>query len=158
MSSTFDRVADWNFLCGKRPDFEIGSEKYWQALRDQIARIAEELQEVSEAVEKRDLENLLKEGCDLDVVVCGLNYLAGHDYGGAINEVLDNNDTKYTESFEEAWDAQDHYKRLGIECSLVMIDIDDKIAYYSVHRDKDDKVMKLLNHQKTDLSMFVRYN
>ncbi len=150
MKSTFERVSEWNEAAGKIPA-ERGTEAYWLALENQIERIQEELDETLKAVQERDLVEVLDGGCDLDVTVAGLNFLTDLPYDKAIGRVLDNNDVKLTISIDEAEDAQRHYDGLGIECDVITVTVDDA-TFYSVHRTKDDKIMKLLDHPRVDLS------
>lgn len=121
-------------------------------------------------------QEILDAGCDLDVVVSGANFLAGHDYDGAIDAVLSNNDVKYTGDIKfaqkslEALGADTHeIKRVKIdvsdedqdelaEANYVTFRSDGKLMafVYSVHRIKDDKICKLLDHPKVDLAPFTK--
>ena len=188
--STFERVKRWNLLCGKQAP-SIGTLNYYTVLEQQAARIAEELQELQEAIENsKNLsisdygsactivkdgvcidavateelcnywnQEILDAGCDLDVVVSGANFLSGHKYDGAIDAVLSNNDVKHTTDIDFALKS---CTALGFDKHLV-ISVDDKIdcgtripiVYYSVHRKLDDKICKLIDHPKVDLSPFV---
>jgi hypothetical protein len=120
-------------------------------------------------------QEILDAGCDLDVVVAGVNFLSGHDYEGAIDVVLNNNDVKYTPDIKFAQKSCD---ALGAGHSIkkVRIDIGDEddeelkgLGYitfvsngikqafvYSIHRDSDDKICKLLDHPKVDLEPFTK--
>ena len=128
-------------------------------------------------------QEILDAGCDLDVVVAGTNFISGHDYQGAINSVLDNNDVKYTHILDDASAALAHLgeEDHNIVATKVLIDFDDEnlsitdgienliehgytaqeidgnavVYQYSVHRNSDDKICKLLNHPKVDLSPFM---
>ena len=128
-------------------------------------------------------QEILDAGCDLDVVVAGTNFISGHNYQGAIDTVLGNNDVKYTHILD---DANAALQSLGadthsIVATKVLIDFDDEnlsnddgmenlrehgftveeidgnvaVNQYSVHRNSDDKICKLLNHPKVDLSPFM---
>lgn len=215
MSDTFQRVANWNMICGKMPP-KYGTEEYLDALSNQAERIEEELKELQEAIgncrrlnsskigtkvpvtykglatptlvtlkeRKKWAQEVLDAGCDLDVVVSGLNYLSGHDYSGAITAVLDNNDEKYTHDLTF---AELSLKKYGeghnikqVDCRIdnllsgdqATVEQMDKLGYdlfqdgdgvmfcrlYSVHRDSDDKICKLLNHPSVDLAPFVGGN
>ncbi len=102
-------------------------------------------------------QEILDGGCDMDVVVSGFNILAGHDYAGAIKAVCNENHTKYTEDYEFAHKsmiALEHTTQ-GEEFHIVSV-VEGSKTYYSVHRVKDDKVCKLLNHPKVDLAPFMK--
>lgn len=116
------------------------------------------------SLELRDYWNqeILDAGCDLDVVVSGANFLAGHDYESAINEVLDNNDVKFTCDLDF---AEESLKALGEDTHEIVavqfdgVDEESQISIpllaFSVHRKADDKICKLLNHPRVNLSPFV---
>ena len=155
MISTYDSVAAWNATCGKAPP-PIGTQKYYEALANQIKRIQEELDEFVEGVNNRDIGNMLKEGADLDVVVSGLNYLLGADYTSIISSVLSNNNLKTTTDYATAYDAMEFYSDKGTKCFIYSYeDPTGEITVYSVKREGDDKVMKLLGHPSIDLSALV---
>lgn len=153
--STFERVAYWNTIADKTPS-EVNSESYWAALENQVGRIQEELDETLKAIRERNPVEVLDGGCDLDVTVAGLNFLHGLPYEEAIDRVLSNNDVKVTTDFEVAYDTQKHYETLHhpIECTISQVD-EGGNRYFSVHRLKDDKIMKLLNHPRVDLTDLV---
>ena len=150
--STFERVAHWNTIADKTPA-EIGTDAYWAGLENQVKRIQEELDETLKAIHERNLVEVLDGGCDLDVTVAGLNFLHGLPYEEAIDRVLSNNDVKVTQDFAVAFDAQQHYEGLKhpIECTISQVD-EGGNRYFSVHRLKDDKIMKFLNHPQVDLT------
>ncbi len=150
-TDTFTRVAEWNRRVGKNPH-KVGTQGYWVALKQAADLIAEELAEVYEGIQNRDLANVVKEGSDLDVVVAGLNYQIASNYPLAIDAVLSNNDLKYTEDRAEAEAALEYHKKLGnlVRLELVISDEEDKI-FFSVRRNSDDKIMKFPNHPKTSL-------
>lgn len=193
--NVFQTVMNWNLICGKSAP-EYRSEEYYKALRNQAERIQEELNELTDALDQRDAalaegqltgtiedkidEEILDAGCDLDVVVSGLNFLASHDYMGAITAVLQNNDMKYTHKFSVAKDALEHYgdgheiksvfTRLNPDENISLdmlkdagydVQFQDGVAgvhMYSVHRESDDKICKLLNHPKVDLTPYLAHN
>lgn len=150
MTSTYKEVSEWNLKCGNHPS-TVGSEPYWNALTQQIARIEEELAEVKEAVAKRDLDNLIKEGCDLDVTVSGFNFLLNVDYETAIGRVLVNNDEKVTLNIHKADQWRDHYTSLKVMVCINTSSFGEDL-HYCVKRIEDDKVMKPPSLSKVDLS------
>lgn len=155
MESTYKVVSRWNEAAGKIPA-EKGTPEYWKTLENQVDRIQEELDETKEAIANRDLVELLDGGCDLDVTVAGLNFLTDLPYEEAISRVLANNEAKLTTDFDEADDAVRHYEGLAhpIPCYVVTVTVDDE-TYYSVHREFDDKIMKLLDHPRVSLKDLV---
>jgi hypothetical protein len=120
-------------------------------------------------------QEILDAGCDLDVVVAGLNFLSGHAYSLAIEEVLANNDAKYTGVADFAIDSLESYgdghRIVSTHIEVESSQRDDLLEggfttyvkngllfaiFHTVHRDKDDKIMKLLGHPKVDLIPFTR--
>lgn len=160
MQSTYQRVAEWNNRCNKTP-LEIGTEEYWKSLEDQMERILEEAQETVDAIKARDLTEVLDGGVDMDVVVSGLNYLMGLDYSEAVDRVLSNNDMKYTEDFDVAVETALFYCDKGLECDIqeVLVEGDGMTSmdkeFFSVHRQSDNKIMKLLDHPRVSLADLV---
>lgn len=172
--NTFERVAMWNIICDKQAP-EHGTEAYYKALANQAERIAEELKELVEAINNRDDKEILDAGCDLDVVVAGLNFLHGHDYEGAIDAVLSNNDEKYTYDRRVAEAAllklgtrthNIHEYQIKIDENLSQEERDElditllgDVEYasiYTVHRISDDKICKFLEHPEVNLEEFIK--
>ncbi len=180
LPSPYDRVVQWNSICGKNR-LEIGTQEYFDALTNQLSRIKEELVEFVDEVEKQDynnLENMLKEFCDVLVTVYGAGYMLGLDVIGAMHKVLDNNDTKFTHRKELADEtirqigARDydiyvtympvHLNEGSTEDDLIgggyttkTIDEQLHVELYTVHRKSDDKICKLANHKSMNLEEFV---
>jgi hypothetical protein len=151
--STFENVKSFNERWGKTPP-SIGSDEYWLALENQLERIKEELEETILAVKERNMSEVLDGGCDMDVVVSGFNYLAGHDYEGAIQAVCDENHTKYTTDYDFAEETLETL--YDVDNYDITIVEEGANVYYSVHRISDNKVCKLIGHPKVDLSSFIK--
>ena len=203
--STFDRVAMWNTLCGKlAPEFgtpEYFTTLANQAARIQeeldelidaitIASAITFRMSVNDTGDfkhkgklysptteelRRQHQEILDAGCDLDVVVAGANFLSGHAYGPAIEAVLENNDAKYTPNLEFARISLANYG-VGHSIRSTKVEMDtsqnDELVeggfttyisngklfavVHTVHRDSDDKICKLDNHPKVDLIPYTR--
>lgn len=151
--STFTRVAEWNKRCNKSPAV-LGSDQYWTDLENQLKRIQEELDEAFEAVAIKNMPELLDAGCDLDVTVSGLNFLSGFRYDTAIDRVLTNNDEKYTTDADVAMETSEMYSSRGMPCEVQSV-VDDGEVYHSVHRIKDNKIMKFRGHPTVELEDLV---
>jgi len=153
--TTFNNVKLFNEIWGKTPPV-IGSDEYWAALDNQAKRIQEELDETVRAIANRDMNEVLDGGCDLDVVVSGFNFLHGHEYQGAINAVCGENHTKYTIDYGFAEASFNELYNGNTESHCIVCTHVGGIPRYSIHRNSDDKVCKLLNHPKIDLNEFIR--
>lgn len=154
MESTQERVAQWNTIVGKQPP-AVGTHDYWTALKEQADLIQEELTELYEAIKEKDITEVVDAGCDLDVVVSGLNYLSGSNYGGAITAVLDNNDLKWTTNRDNAYATAEAYEDRGVDCWVSEYLSDGGDYFYAIRRASDGKVMKPFKHPKVDLTPFV---
>jgi len=164
--STIEAVSQWNQFCGKSSLINEDSDTYWAGLKNQAERVKEELDELFAAIAARDSLEVLDAGADLDVVVSGLNFLAGHDYAGAIEAVLDNNDLKYTTDkniaeyvISKLYSADTHeVVKVVAEVKYDGHDQLMQIPIYSVHRLSDDKICKLVDHPTVDLKPFLHEN
>lgn len=149
MTDTFNRVVDFNTKANKLPT-KAGSKEYWLAIENQYKRIEEELNELLEAIQERNIEEVVDAGADLDVVVAGLNFLSGSDYTSVITAVLDNNDLKITQDASKADNWKVFNNDNGIDCRVV-----ETNGYYTVQRNEDNKVLKYGNFPKVDLKEFL---
>lgn len=147
-----NRVAIWNTRCSNTPATR-GTKEWKVAMLNQLKRLQEELDETVKAVEQEDELEVLDGLVDLQVVLDGSVFLSGLDAEKAFDAVMDNNDLKYTQSYDEAFDAVQHYgpDKFNIQ---EYVDKDD-ISYFSVHRNSDNKICKLLEHPKVDLEEFL---
>jgi hypothetical protein len=155
IETTYDKVALWNKRCDKTPA-ETGTEEYWEALSNQAKRIEEELKELTDAIEDRDLVETFDALLDLDVVVSGGLFLSNGDYAGGIEAVLENNDNKYTDRKETAYAVDNHYKDL-VATRVHEVSVGDIFdsKFYSVHRVSDDKILKFPGHPQVNLAPFA---
>ena len=150
----------------------------------QTIQIKGESVTVDDDLREHWMVEILDAGCDLDVTVAGANYLAGHQYGDAIGRVLSNNDEKYTYDRTKAEAAllklgSSTHRIVEVPVRIDIHECDDpevvkdkekmaELGYdtvelygaicvyvYSVHRNEDDKICKLLNHPKVDMSDLI---
>lgn len=152
--NTYEQVAQWNEKAGKKVTPKIGTTAYWKSLADQFNRISEELTELYEAIETKDIKKLVDSGGDLDVTVAGLNYLSGADYPSTINSILSNNDLKINKDKKIVEQWQFYWEANGVECSIVESEVNGE-TYYSLHRDSDDKILKYAKFPEVDLSPYL---
>ncbi len=107
------------------------------------------------------LELLLQSGVEVVDGIADVKYVAaylqtlieslGVDQSGAFNAVCDNNDEKWTTSFElaEKWLSQQ-----TIPC-YIQTSIYNNQMYYTVRKKDGDKVVKYQNFPKVDLTPFI---
>ena len=203
--STFDRVSLWNTVCGKTapefgtPEYFQSLENQSDRIQEELDELTLAITLASYISEKLPVcageqftwngkkyiidvnglneqhQEILDAGCDLDVVVAGVNFLSGHAYSLAIEEVLDNNDVKYTGSLDFAFDSLERYGE-GHRIVSTHVEVESSqrdelnedgfstfvrngklfATFHTVHRDNDDKICKLINHPKVDLIPFTR--
>lgn len=147
-----NRVAIWNTRCSNSP--AVRGTKEWKiAMLNQLERLQEELDETKVAVEQGDELETLDGLVDIRVVLDGAVFLSRLSVDEAFDAVMDNNDLKYTQNYDEAFDAVQHY---GADKFNIQEWVDkDDISYFSVHRNSDNKICKLLDHPKVDLTEFL---
>jgi TusA-related sulfurtransferase len=80
--------------------------------------------------------------------------MCGLEYKSAIERVLDNNELKVVTDRQLVEDSIEPYRQKGIETKIVEVTLEGE-SYYSLHRVEDDKILKLNNHVKVDLSDIV---
>lgn len=151
--NTFERVSEWNARAGNVPE-AVGSDEYFLSLWNQAERVREELNELYEAIAKRDIKGVVDAGLDLDVVVAGVNYLSKCDYTGGIDAVLSNNDLKISTSLEEAEQTVEFYKAQNVETYINEYEGINS-TLFTVKRKSDNKILKYENFPSVDLTPFV---
>ncbi|QDP50297.1 MAG: hypothetical protein Tp178MES00d2C33159851_87 [Prokaryotic dsDNA virus sp.] len=129
----------------------------WKQLKQQAALVYEESLEGFEASRDEDIVELLDAYCDIWYTNTYLGQLLeayGVDIKGAIEAVCSNNSQKYTTSYTYAKESQESLEEKGISC-YIETTVYDGETYYTVCRNEDSKVMKLLHHEKPSLEQFV---
>jgi len=158
----------------------IGTETNYKAVFNQLERVQEELTETFEAI-ANDVNTLLPEDrhegqkwhllpyhtfeqkvelldgvCDQLVVVIGLIAkleALGYDVFGALNEVCENNTSKFTKELIVAQYTQRHYEEeLDTPCTIVY---NEEHKLYGVRRDGDMKLMKPINYKPVNIEKYV---
>lgn len=152
--STMQQVQVWNERAGKSANYKVGSSEYWDAIDNQVARIKEEVDEFIAEVKARNLPNMMKELCDVDVVTSGMMNIIGGSYEDAINVVLRNNEMKLTAEYHVADSWRNHHTDKDGGAYAVSNNTDGFGGYYCVKRLSDDKVMKPPGHPKPDIDQF----
>lgn len=148
------RVSRWNIRCNNHP-MEKGTPEWKQSMLNQLERLQEELDETVAAVNELDELETLDGLVDMQVVLEGVIFLAGMEeqQEEAFDRVMDNNDLKYTHDYEEAILSVEF---MGVDNFHIQEYTDsNNRSFYSVHRNKDNKICKLLNHPRVDLSDLV---
>ncbi len=118
-----------------------------------VSLIQEELNELKEAIEDKDLVEVADALCDIQYVLSGavLEFGLGDKFVELFNEVQRSNMSKACVSAEEAQATLDHYKQK-----------DGTEGYYKeengkwlVFRSEDDKTLKSINYSPADLKTIL---
>ena len=118
-----------------------------------VSLIAEELEELKEAIKDKDLVEVADALCDIQYVLSGavLEFGLGKKFGALFDEVQRSNMSKACVSEEEAKKTVEYYKSEK-----------DTEAYYEeregkwlVYRVGDDKTLKSINYSPADLKSIL---
>ena len=118
-----------------------------------VSLIAEELEELQEAIANNDLVEVADALCDIQYVLSGavLEFGLGEKFRTLFEEVQRSNMSKACENEEEAKATADFYKREK-----------DTDAYYEerdgkwlVYRNGDNKTLKSINYSPADLKSII---
>ena len=115
--------------------------------------LAEELQELKEAMESGDIVEAADALADLQYVLSGavLELGLGHLFKQLFDEVQRSNMSKTCQTIEEARATQSHYlESKGIESYIV-----EREGEYLVYRKEDGKVLKSVNYSPANLAAIV---
>lgn len=113
-----------------------------------VALIAEELKELEEAIENKDLVEIADALCDIQYVLSGavLEFGLKDKFNMLFEEVQRSNMSKACQTEEEAKATQAHYLAKGINSYYKEID-----GLFLVYREGDNKTLKSVNYSPADL-------
>ena len=114
-----------------------------------VSLLAEELDELRQAIKEKDLVEIADALCDLQYVLSGavLEFGLGEKFTDLFNEVQRSNMSKSCASMEEAEATVAHYKKTKGVDSYIKKSGD----HYLVFRQGDDKTLKSVNYSPADL-------
>ncbi|MHA7130524.1 pyrophosphohydrolase domain-containing protein [Algoriphagus namhaensis] len=113
-----------------------------------VALLAEELKELQEAIENKDLVEVADALCDLQYVLSGaiLEFGLGEKFKALFDEVQRSNMSKACKTEEEAKATVAHYQAKGTECFY-----EKEGDLFLVFRHGDRKTLKSVNYSPADL-------
>src|SRR5690606_38977827 len=113
-----------------------------------VALIAEELEELQEAIENKDIIEIADALCDIQYVLSGavLEFGLKDKFNALFEEVQRSNMSKACKTEEEAKATQAHYLAKGINSYYKEID-----GLFLVYREGDNKTLKSINYSPADL-------
>lgn len=114
-----------------------------------VALIAEELEELKQAIADNDLVEVADALCDIQYVLSGavLEFGLGEKFPALFDEVQRSNMSKTCATRAEAEATQAHYRSTKKEESYIVA-AEDK---FLVYRQSDDKTLKSVNYSPADL-------
>jgi len=124
-----------------------------QRCRLRVNLIAEELDELEDAIKDTDMVEIADALCDIQYVLAGAihEFGLGTKFSELFDEVQRSNMSKACNTVEEAQATIEHYKnRDGSECFY-----EEKDGKFLVYRKDDRKTMKSLNYSPVDLKSIL---
>lgn len=121
------------------------------ALRVEL--LAEELKELQEAIDDKDIVEIADALCDLQYVLAGavLEFGLGDKFKALFDEVHRSNMSKACKTVEEAEATIAHYKaKNNVDAHYKEVD-----GLYLVYRDSDHKTLKSIAYSPADLKSIV---
>lgn len=117
-----------------------------------VSLLAEELKELEEAIEKKDIVEIADALCDLQYVLSGaiLEFGLGEKFKSLFDEVQRSNMSKACKTEEEAKATVKHYEAKGTPCFY-----EKEGDLYLVFREGDHKTLKSVAYSPADLRSIV---
>ena len=119
-----------------------------------VSLLAEELDELKEAIVAKDLVEIADALCDLQYVLSGavLEFGLGEKFVDLFNEVQRSNMSKACQSLEEAeYTVKFYQDKDGTEA-----EIKEEHGVWKVFRKSDNKVLKSINYSPADLVSILK--
>ena len=118
-----------------------------------ISLLAEELDELREAISGENIIEIADALCDLQYVLSGavLEFGLGQKFNDLFNEVQRSNMSKACLTVKEAEATVAQYTSKGVTCHFVESD-----GKYLVYRDADQKTLKSINYSPADLTTILQ--
>lgn len=147
------RVTRFNFAVGNEPQVD----NFFEQASKQASYLLEEVNELIEAINNRDMVETLDAVVDIWYIREYLDDLLteqGVKVGQGKTLVCDNNDTKYSSSRALIAKAVEYYSAKGVGCYTAEVEYEG-VVYYTCRRISDDKVMKPTTFEPVDLTPCV---
>ena len=118
-----------------------------------VSLLQEELNELSEAIEQKNIVEIADALCDLQYVLSGaiLEFGLASKFPALFDEVHRSNMSKACATLEEAERTQKHYKEAKKTDSYIK-EVEEK---FLVYRTEDDKTLKSINYSPADFSKLI---
>ncbi len=118
-----------------------------------ISLLAEELDELRQAIAEENIVEIADALCDLQYVLSGavLEFGLGEKFNALFNEVQRSNMSKACLTVAEAEETVAQYTAKGVACHYVESD-----GKYLVYRDADHKTLKSVTYSPADLTSIIQ--
>ena len=118
-----------------------------------VSLIAEELKELQEAIEDKDLVEIADALCDIQYVLSGavLEFGLGSKFKTLFDEVQRSNMSKACNTEEEAQQTVSHYKTEKNTDAYY----EERDGKWLVYREGDNKTLKSINYSPADLKTII---
>jgi predicted HAD superfamily Cof-like phosphohydrolase len=118
-----------------------------------VSLLQEELDELREAIEAKDIVGVADALCDLQYVLSGavLEFGLGSKFKALFDEVQRSNMSKTCKTLEEVAATQLFYKEHKDTASFYQ----EEDGHFLVYREVDKKVLKSINYSEADLASIV---
>ncbi|MNQ97540.1 Phosphoribosyl-ATP pyrophosphohydrolase [compost metagenome] len=154
-NSFYNSINQFNYMKGGSYPTDPDSLEFAQVMKNQILRVQEELDELLEAIEYNQKEEIIDGICDVlytALPIAEIAFSAGYKVEPACMEVAKNNLEKYPTSYEIAVKSAE---KLGESyCHIDSRDYNG-VTYYSILRNEDMKLMKPIGYESVNLKKFV---
>jgi NTP pyrophosphatase (non-canonical NTP hydrolase) len=141
--STFKKIENWAKIFGLPVAEKEGFPQNEKELHLGLKLILEELDELKDALRKRDLTEVKDAGGDLIWVVTRLMQTCGIDTEKVLDAIYESNMSKSCKTIEEARESVKAYKEKGIPTF-----IKENNGFFFVHREVDSKLLKSINFKE----------
>ena len=117
-----------------------------------VALLEEELEELKDAIARKDLVEVADALCDLQYVLAGaiLEFGLGEKFAALFAEVQRSNMSKACKSEEEALATQQHYRERGTESYIRRVG-----DLWLVFRKEDNKTLKSIGYSPAQLEVLL---
>jgi predicted HAD superfamily Cof-like phosphohydrolase len=152
MSSYLDQVAEFHTTF-KHPIVESPAIPSAERCQLRVALIAEELKELEEAIEAKDIVGVADALCDIQYVLSGAihEFGLGNKFDELFAEVQRSNMSKTCKTEKEAEETKAHYEAKGVPCYYVKSG-----EHFLVYRTADNKTLKSIYYSEADLKSIVQ--
>lgn len=117
-----------------------------------VSLLQEELDELKDAIDKKDIIEIADALCDIQYVLSGavLEFGLGNQFRDLFDEVQRSNMSKACQTEEEAKATVTHYTSQGTSCYYK-----EKDGKYMVYRQSDNKTLKSIMYSPADLKSII---